>query len=68
MDSGPLVAWFSKRDTYHEWAARVIGDLPVGVLVCEAVLFAFILHPSSFLLSLRACAGVVAEGEAPEKF
>jgi len=38
MDSGPLVAWFSKRDTHHEWATRVIDDLPVGVLVCEAVL------------------------------
>jgi uncharacterized protein len=38
MDSGPLVAWFSKRDSHHEWARRVIEDLPVGVLVCEAVL------------------------------
>ena len=38
MDSGPLVAWFSKRDSHHEWAARVIDDLPVGALVCEAVL------------------------------
>jgi predicted nucleic acid-binding protein len=38
MDSGPLVAWFSKRDSHHEWATRVIDDLPVGVLVCEAVL------------------------------
>jgi predicted nucleic acid-binding protein len=38
MDSWPLVAWFSKRDSHHEWATRVIDDLPVGVLVCEAVL------------------------------
>jgi predicted nucleic acid-binding protein len=38
MDSGPLVAWFSKRDSHHEWATRAIDDLPVGVLVCEAVL------------------------------
>jgi uncharacterized protein len=38
MDSGPLVAWFSKRDSHHEWATRVIDDLPVGALVCEAVL------------------------------
>ena len=38
MDSGPLVAWFSKRDSHHEWATRVIEELPVGVLVCEAVL------------------------------
>jgi uncharacterized protein len=38
MDSGPLVAWFSKRDSQHEWAKRVMDGLPVGVLVCEAVL------------------------------
>jgi len=38
MDSGPLVAWFATRDSHHEWAARVIDDLPVGALVCEAVL------------------------------
>src|SRR5277367_6241207 len=38
MDSGPLVAWFSTRDLHHEWAMRVIDDLPVGVRVCEAVL------------------------------
>jgi uncharacterized protein len=38
MDSGPLVAWFSKRDLHHEWASRVIEDLPVGAFVCEAVL------------------------------
>jgi predicted nucleic acid-binding protein len=38
MDSGPLVAWFATKDSHHEWAARVIDDLPVGALVCEAVL------------------------------
>jgi predicted nucleic acid-binding protein len=38
MDSGPLVAWFAKRDSHHKWATRVIDDLPVGALVCEAVL------------------------------
>jgi predicted nucleic acid-binding protein len=38
MDSGPLVAWFAKRDSHHEWATRVIDELPVGALVCEAVL------------------------------
>ncbi len=38
MDSGPLVAWFSKRDGHHEWAARIMDDLPSGALICEAVL------------------------------
>jgi predicted nucleic acid-binding protein len=38
MDSGPLVAWFAKRDSHHQWATRVIEELPAGALVCEAVL------------------------------
>jgi uncharacterized protein len=38
MDSGPLVAWFSRKDSHHEWATRVFDDLPADVLVCEAVL------------------------------
>jgi predicted nucleic acid-binding protein len=38
MDSGPLVAWFSKRDLHHQWATRIIDGLPNGPLVCEAVL------------------------------
>lgn len=38
LDGGPLVAWFSKRDSRHQWATRVIDALPVGVLVCGAVL------------------------------
>jgi hypothetical protein len=23
MDSGPLVAWFAKKDTHHEWGTRI---------------------------------------------
>jgi predicted nucleic acid-binding protein len=38
MDSGPLVAWFSTRDSHHEWATRIFENLSAGVLVCEAVL------------------------------
>ncbi len=38
MDSGPLVAWFSKRDSHHAWATRSFENLSSGVLVCEAVL------------------------------
>jgi hypothetical protein len=43
MDSGPLVAWFAKRDSHHAWAAQVIEALPVGDLVCEAVLPKFVI-------------------------
>ena len=38
MDSGPLVAWFSTRDSHHEWAVQIFDQLPAGVIVCEAVL------------------------------
>ena len=38
MDTGPLVAWFCKRDLHHAWARDIMDRLPVGACVCEAVL------------------------------
>lgn len=33
MDSGPLVAWFSKKDLHHQWATRVlpVATNPSGI-------------------------------------
>jgi predicted nucleic acid-binding protein len=38
LDAGPLVAWFCVKDPHHDWAVRTFDVLPVGALVCEAVL------------------------------
>jgi len=38
LDSGPLVAWFCPRDERHGWARQTLAQLPLGVIVCEAVL------------------------------
>jgi uncharacterized protein len=38
MDTGPLVAWFCPKDQHHKWAVEAFNQLPVGGLVCEAVL------------------------------
>lgn len=38
IDAGPLVAFFSKRDLHHDWAAEQFGRLMRPLLTCEAVL------------------------------
>lgn len=38
MDTGPLVAYLSGRDAYHEWAVEQFDRLDLPFLTCEAVL------------------------------
>jgi predicted nucleic acid-binding protein len=38
LDTGPLVAWLCPRDEHHLWARRAFAELPVGGIVCEAIL------------------------------
>ncbi|MDQ3010377.1 MAG: PIN domain-containing protein [Acidobacteriota bacterium] len=38
LDTGPLVAYFYRRDENHQWAREQIGRLPVPLLICEPVL------------------------------
>lgn len=38
LDSGPLVAFYSTRDRYHEWAFAHFHALPPPLLTCEAAL------------------------------
>ena len=38
LDTGPLVAYFNKRDQYHRWALQQFGALSLPFLTCEAVL------------------------------
>jgi predicted nucleic acid-binding protein len=38
FDTGPLVAWFCPRDKHHAWARQAFLQIPVGGLICEAVL------------------------------
>jgi predicted nucleic acid-binding protein len=38
LDTGPLVAYLDRKDLRHEWAEKVMGDLPGPFLSCEAVL------------------------------
>jgi predicted nucleic acid-binding protein len=38
FDTGPLVAWFCPRDEYHGWALQTFSQLPLGGIICEAVL------------------------------
>lgn len=38
LDSGPLVAFYSTKDRYHDWAFAQFHALTSPVLTCEAVL------------------------------
>jgi predicted nucleic acid-binding protein len=38
VDTGPLVAWFSRAERYHEWAVAQFRRLKPPLLTCEAVL------------------------------
>jgi predicted nucleic acid-binding protein len=38
LDTGPLVAFLNRRDTYHDWAMRQLADIRHPLLTCEAVL------------------------------
>lgn len=38
IDTGPLVAFLSRREEHHEWARREFGKVQPPLLTCEAVL------------------------------
>ena len=38
LDTGPLVAFFDRRDHHHEWALEQWARAPIPLLTCEAVL------------------------------
>lgn len=38
LDTGPLVAFFNKRDQYHKWTLEQFATMNPPLLTCEAVL------------------------------
>jgi len=38
LDTGPLVAFFDRRDRFHQWALEQWRRAPIPLLTCEAVL------------------------------
>jgi len=38
IDAGPIVAFLSRRDQYHEWAVAQLAGIAPPLLTCEAVL------------------------------
>jgi uncharacterized protein len=37
VDAGPLVAFFRKNDTHHDWARQALANVPAPLMTCEAV-------------------------------
>ena len=38
VDTGPIVAFLSRRDRYHDWAVDALGSVAPPLLTCEPVL------------------------------
>jgi len=38
LDTGPLVAYLSERDRYHDWAVETFIALDLPAITCEPVL------------------------------
>jgi predicted nucleic acid-binding protein len=38
LDTGPLVAYLSEHDRYHEWAVETLEKVDQPIVTCEAVL------------------------------
>ena len=38
IDTGPLVAYFNRRDRWHRWAAEQMAALNPPLVTCEPVL------------------------------
>ncbi len=53
-DTGLLVAFANRRDSYHEWAVQVASGVTEPLLTCEAVLAeaAFHLRDSGIVLAM----------------
>lgn len=54
VDTGPLVAFLSRRDRYHDWAVGALASVSPPLLTCEAVLSeaVFLLGGSDRVLEL----------------
>jgi predicted nucleic acid-binding protein len=57
LDTGPLVAFLNRRDTWHDWSLDLFGRIRPPLLTCEAVL-----SEAAFLLrqDVRGADGLLA--------
>jgi uncharacterized protein len=38
IDTGPLIAYLNPNDTHHAWAVKILSDIDLPLLSCEAVI------------------------------
>jgi uncharacterized protein len=38
IDAGPLIAYLNPNDTHHAWAVKILSDIDLPLLSCEAVI------------------------------
>jgi len=54
-DTGLLVAFANRRDAYHEWAVRIVEQMTVPLVTCEAVLAETAFHLNDVALTMDLC-------------
>ncbi len=62
LDTGPLVAFFSKRDKYHHWAQDQIRDLDSKLVTCEAVITETLFITNNSPKVIAAIQGMMNDG------
>ena len=62
VDTGPLVAFFDRRERHHRWVVERISELEVPLLVCEPVLVEAMHLLAGFSTAQDALFGLLENG------
>ncbi|MCH8556329.1 MAG: PIN domain-containing protein [Balneolia bacterium] len=62
LDTGPLVAFFNRRDQWHSWAVEAFSEVEAPMKTCDAVLSEVLFLTKNNPLVLDAIAGMIRDG------
>ncbi len=61
LDTGPLVAFFNRRDQWHEWAVNAFAEAEAPFKTCDAVLSEVLFLTKNNPLVLEALSGMIRD-------
>jgi len=62
LDTGPLVAFFNRRDQYHGWAFEAFSNITAPMVTCEAVLSETLFITKNNPVVVDALMGMMRDG------
>ncbi len=62
LDTGPLVAWLSRKDYYHTWAKEKLFQLDSPAITCESVLSETFFLLKNHPMAIEAVQGMIIDG------